>query len=238
MFDSIAIMLKQMAVYSCQNPDDERCGFFLWREDAEKQAAAAMLNTNSRSERSTAHAEGLPENPIEHEKTTSDDMPPAMSTPEPALFPSAATDQASSSLNTAAEAVYAMSSDDERAFGELLQRETPSESSKAAVYTTPVKRKFSTMISQGLATPVTGSRAVDTDKDSMRSFLDLVSPDSTPTPLRFRDAMPQSDFSDSLLTDLLNMFQEEHTLLTESSKTRFKDFCVEHSRRTSGLLQA
>jgi len=94
------------------------------------------------------------------------------------------------------------------------------------------------MISQGLATPVTGSRAVGTDKDSMRSFLDLVSPDSTPTPLRFRDAMPQGDFSDSLLTDLLNMFQEEHTLLTESSKARLKDFCVEHSRRTSGLLQA
>jgi hypothetical protein len=172
------------------------------------------------------------------ETANNDDVLPLFSTPEPTTFASVPVGQQQSNGNRSTDVTYGMGSDDERAFGELLHGESPSKYKQNDPYTTPVKRKHSTMISGGFPTPVTASRAADAPKNEMRSFLDLVSPDSTPTPLRFKDASAQGDSSDSLLTELLKVIHEEKISLTASSRARLKDICAQQARKISGLTQS
>jgi len=141
--------------------------------------------------------------------------------------------------NTATE-MYTMGSDDELAFEQVQQPETPSKPKNAAPFTTPSKRKYSTMFSDGLPTPVTGrtGASVHDSRKELRGLLDLVSPDSTPTPVRTRDALIQSPPSEDLYTDLLKLLEDEGERIKVSSKARMKALCDEYAWKATGLSRS
>jgi hypothetical protein len=133
---------------------------------------------------------------------------------------------------------YDIGSDDERAF-ESLAQDTLSRSDNNTSFTTPKKRKLSAMVAErGLPTPETGSRTGESRSSELNSFLDLISPGSTPTPLKFRDAVAEGEVHETLAADVIQMLQDDGVGINEKSKVKLKDMLNQYSRKMAGLSRS
>lgn len=110
----------------------------------------------------------------------------------------------------------------------------------------PAKRNFSALNESGLATPQTDSRmrsgqSTSNAETSKRrateaDVLDLVSPASTPTPLRFRDAVESSN-DDALFGEIRQALSKNGLILGTDVLKAIKEVCTRQAMRTQGLVK-
>lgn len=141
---------------------------------------------------------------------------------------------------TVSDQNFNMASDEERMMAEV-EAITPLKPDPV----TPPKRKFTEMNGAGgLPTPKTGGKSFTTpskDGPVNASFLDIVSPATTPTPSRFRDALDagpsalSSPDLNGLYTDLLYSCQAKNIHIGEEARATLKEVCSLYSRRAHGV---
>jgi hypothetical protein len=238
--------------YICPKPQKERCGFFLWKETADYRARSQQLN-NYRNQQPQAPAPGGSKSP-DTQGTAKDSTsapsglgpqvnPPTVSFLEDPFIDAQtpATDKRLRKRRGSDDAQYEMDSDDERAF-ESLAPEPPGKSDSHNSFTTPIsarsKRKFSTMAAEGLPTPATGPHSTVNCGSEMNNFLNMITPDSTPTPLRFREVTVESKSQETLAVAVIQLLQAERVGISESSKVKLKDLLNQYSRKMAGVSRS
>lgn len=232
--------------YTCQNKQNEGggCGFFLWEDDAKiREEGAVMSNGKWKSEidpRKTDDETGdeLPKSvrrraspPPKKSKIGNGDSRKRQPSSDPTLM--FGNDDA-----TAADPEFDMTSDEEQMMA-AVEASTPR---KFDPVTPSSKRKFMEMNGAGgLPTPKTGGKSFTTPSKGgpvNAAFLDIVSPASTPTPSRFRNAVGTSATAidlDSLYIDIFHCLQSRSIYIGEDARTSLKEICDLYSRRTHGV---
>jgi hypothetical protein len=191
--------------YTCQKPRGKQCGFWMLEENAELREQAAVLNNSRTEPRSTAQA-------VESKHDLWGEPLKLASSPEstPPAYTSTTMQSDSGSKNAdhqkriagfdvdGSDLDWPMTDEEaNRAEREAILAVTPRKSVRIEAFTTPGGQGPSAYFGKGLPTPDTGglggnlfitaneflSRKRKADND----FLDLVSPASTPTPIRFKD---------------------------------------------------
>jgi hypothetical protein len=136
-----------------------------------------------------------------------------------------------------------MTSDDERALVQAernLEDVTSLKPLARPSFTTPGKRKYTDRFGgNGLPTPETNnkrtwtSRTADSNADEL---LDLVSPQTTPTPAsRFKDAVSDGT---ALWAEIDGIIAADHVAMGDSTRVRLESACNAYARKSKGVLQA
>jgi hypothetical protein len=227
----------------------DRCGFFLWKDFAELREKSQLVHGHRPEE---PQAQVRRSSPIPDSFFTAKDSLRAQSEQKPQVKPpsvsfiedpfikasASTTEKKARKRKDSDDDAYEIGSDDERAF-ESLAHDTPSKSDNDTSFTTPKKRKFSTMVAErGLPTPETGSRTGESRSSELNSFLDLISPDSTPTPLKFRDAVAEGEAHETLAADVIQILQDDGVGINEKSKVKLRDMLNQYSRKMVGLSRS
>jgi hypothetical protein len=138
-----------------------------------------------------------------------------------------------------------MSSGDEEALNQAanIVPETPRRAARTDIFTTPGKRKLSEMMVGGLPTPNTNRKALFGPQSAASNriaddFLNLVSPQTTPTPARFRDALPGSNSSDGIFSDISETLIACNVSLNDGAKTAVERVCNRYALKNRGIVQA
>jgi hypothetical protein len=258
---------KGRLFYTCQQEEPNRCGFFLWREEAINRESAAVL-ANSRTEPYISEppiiktetpqrqVAGRPETPITQTRRarTPDSRPtlPPRVGGGPLVLPDDTPSKSSKSFLTTSRGgdttSFELTSDDERA---LLQADKNVTSAgpvnRRVKFETPSKRKHGETVASGsLPTPEThGKRQMTSanrggsvtrirEADSLNELLDLVSPQTTPTPGRFKDALGEDG---DLWATLNVILTDENVAVGERARQRLEEACAMHARKNKGILQ-
>ncbi|KAI4175214.1 MAG: hypothetical protein LQ343_001750 [Gyalolechia ehrenbergii] len=258
-----------IVVYTCQQAQPKRCDFFLWDDDAKPREAKAVLS-NSRTEPLPA-----PQTPTKSPHTSTffglqtpytdsvkSHRSPEPSTPQTPCKSSSSlqyfgnTQNTSTTLSASDEEFFDWpASDDEDVFKAVdeasLTRgmpppETPSKLVNTAMFSSPVKRRFSQMDDgSAIAWPtppdpggdifVTPNTGVKRD-GPLISAQTLSSPVDTPTPGRFKDALQASQDSE-LTSEILKVLQDSKVLVNSDVKAALKAVCDKHSLSTRGIMK-
>ncbi|KAL2070935.1 hypothetical protein VTL71DRAFT_13961 [Oculimacula yallundae] len=228
--------------YTCQQPKESGCGFFLWKEDAVGREMTAVM-ANSRSE------------------------PEASKTTRTSLGKATAGNKSADDDDDDGFGEWTLSPEEERKLARSITRaesatpspETPRKAIKTNQFPTPgSKRKFD---ESALPTPSTGGRTTlgfstgrqdedvfktpntnsNTTWDGHQPF-GLRSPSGTPTPSRFRestiasDAPSQSTQNSYDITDeVLDLLKDQN--LDDSTTTNLKQLLSRHALKISGIAK-
>ncbi|KAF2085647.1 hypothetical protein K490DRAFT_4970, partial [Saccharata proteae CBS 121410] len=202
--------------YSCQQqPDDKRCGFFLWQEDAEVRERAAVL-ANSRDEPDAAAQQSPPKRP----------------SPPPAY-------QALPSNNGKRKLQSEADGDDEDEFGwptnGAVQQQITRTLDSGSLMPPPITPRkaiktnaFATPSRSGLLTPAshhTGN-------------LENTSQANTPTPSRFLGTPSgESEASASLVAEVMNFLGKQNCVLGRENEDGLRQLLKRHVARSEGIAR-
>lgn len=254
------------AVYICQRPQDSRCKFFLWDDDARSRDTPAVPS-NPRSE------------PLADSASTSGHTPAPLSSPPPYTVveapyiaqecPAAQNPGNVNRQTLAREQSYNwdLDGEDERRVVQVAddiageagiankraagQRETPRKVVKAQPLSTPRSRERSPCVTPRTVplwpTPSTarGGQDIFTSPRTKASeggpsngdrTFQLVSPSVTPTPIRFKDVDPGSVGDTSLSEEVLEVLEKKYEL-DNDTKGKIKTICNRHSLRSQGIAK-
>lgn len=249
--------------YTCQKSHPKRCGFFLWDDEAKPREARTVLG----GVRTESVEPQIPSKTKPSGRSSEQATPSSPSgTISPALYPpSAATEPARTGAGTPSsvqimssekdEEFYIWAETDVRDISKAVDRAsmpapaTPRKAVKVDALTPPGKRRFDQMIPQ---TP--GKDVPDvftTPPTSRQLFPDrstgLFSPNESPTPVRFKDALPITTFSslrpssppdDPLQSDEILMALKNLQIgLSSEAITAVKDICSRHNLKTQGIAK-
>ncbi|KAF1999357.1 hypothetical protein P154DRAFT_535606 [Amniculicola lignicola CBS 123094] len=248
--------------YTCQMPQEERCKFFLWEDEAKPREAAAVLN-NSRTEPSRPGTNiTTPSRPTPSRTQPS---PAQRVTSPPPPYSVEATPSRKRSRTSNADGDFAFEQGDD-AFDEELDRvvaaaETPRKSARTEAFTTPARRKLPWQKendANGLPTPQTDHRASaelfltrfatpggslltpsrmtpqDESGNTPRTSTPAVSPFETPTPSRFRDAV-SSGSEDAHARDVFGVLRQNNVHINNQTEQALRDLFSKHSRTVEGI---
>jgi hypothetical protein len=112
---------------------------------------------------------------------------------------------------------------------------------------TPIKRSYSSMNEAGLPTPQTENRVQQLNGNSdvasgkrratNAEFLNLVSPATTPSPLRFRDAGGAGTADDPLFSDITQALASYGVELKPETANAVQNVCDRSTLRTQGVIK-
>jgi hypothetical protein len=228
--------------YKCQNAqnEDKGCGFWLWDDEAKiREESAVMNNEKWKSE----------VDPRKTDDETGDELPRSVKRrasppPRKSMIGNGDSGKRQPSLASgnddanASDPEFNMTSNEEQMMA-AVEASTPR---KSDPITPSSKRKFTEMNGAGgLPTPKTRGKTFTTpskDGPVNAAFLDIVSPASTPTPSRFRNALGTSATAvdlDSLYSDVLHSLQSKNIYIGDEARTSLKEICSLHSRRAHGV---
>lgn len=262
---------NKIIVYTCQKTQPKRCDFFLWDDEAKSREAAAVLN-NSRTEPLPSPAPQTPQKPSPYglatPQTTSRLQPrsPEVHTPYTPSKPSAAPSSTPAHLvstqgSGSDEEFYDWPASEDEELSKvadqassigpsMLPPETPRKTMKTDLLSTPGKRRYDDMASEGgdrratgWPTPTTGAKGEDvfstpaTGAAGKGLFADtaLPTPAETPTPIRYRD-IPATQESE-LTSELLSALQTHHVSLPPEARDAVKSICNRHVLHTRGIMR-
>ncbi|KAK0103280.1 hypothetical protein ONS95_005315 [Cadophora gregata] len=227
--------------YTCQQPKESGCGFFLWKDDAVGREMTAVI-ANSRSEPGAAGAS----------KTTG---------PRPGAGDKSTEDDNDEFGD------WSLSPEEERKLEQSITRaesgspspETPRKATKTTQFSTPnSKRKFDESV---LPTPSTGGRTLTgfdsgrRDEDVFttpatiskgtwdgRQAFGLRSPSGTPTPARYRESTVASDVHSQpsqngydITDEVLELLKDQH--IDDETTTSLKQLLSKHAMKISGIAK-
>ncbi|GAB7342597.1 hypothetical protein MBLNU457_g0770t1 [Dothideomycetes sp. NU457] len=250
--------------YTCQNAEPDRCGFFLWDEDAKTREETAVLN-NSRSEPGRTQdvaavgngGAGYQPQP-RAEKTVS--PPPPYSSQQRTAQPLNPNKRKAISLDSPDpdEQVYdwPLTGQDEEELASVADNVpvTPHKATKTDAYATPatsVKRRqlpwldYSAeqeKVTDGAATPTTSSSVSQLPTPSTKNTLSRISEkekeDETPTPSRFKDALQDPSPAGSVLVnDVFSLLNCANVSLPANTEKQIKAVLTRHELKTQGVIK-
>ncbi|CZT00467.1 uncharacterized protein RAG0_08505 [Rhynchosporium agropyri] len=228
--------------YTCQQPKESSCGFFLWKEDAVGREMTAVM-ANSRSEPDTVRGMArIPTSRIEAENKFTDDNDDF--------------GKWSSSPKEESKLAQPIA----RAESATPSPETPRKVGRTEGFLTPgSKRKFDE--ANALPTPSSGVRSsaqLNTAREDEDVFktpnvgssgtwdghqpFGLRSPSCTPTPGRYREATDASDAPSQIahnnydITDeVLGVLKDQN--LDDDTTTNLKKLLIRHAMKISGIAK-
>lgn len=123
--------------------------------------------------------------------------------------------------------------------GEQVVADVEAITSRIPEPVTPGKRKFSEMNGAGgLPTPKTGGNIFTTPTRTASisaDFLDMVSPATTPTPARFKDAAGAAGHLNGLYNDVMGVLNAKKVHLAPEALSEVREVCSRFSRRAYGV---
>ncbi|OCK82081.1 hypothetical protein K432DRAFT_293997 [Lepidopterella palustris CBS 459.81] len=250
--------------YTCQKSreDPECCRFFLWEDDAKAREARAVLS-NSRTE---PLPDLTPTRPPRQTSPISPSPPYELQANNDTLAPGRKRDRIPSEEDDDAFGPPINSEEMDHINKTMKSAaplpETPKKAAKTDAYTTPRRRKLPWLedsASNGLPTPNTTSRVSKnqftsgtssspgstkvvsfdsrTDDKELTKGNNLPSPNTTPTPNRFRDV----NFGDSdemqLVTEVFDVLREKNANFNEATKDGLKTVLTKYALRTQGIIK-
>ncbi|KAH6723520.1 hypothetical protein BKA61DRAFT_12657 [Leptodontidium sp. MPI-SDFR-AT-0119] len=224
--------------YTCQQPKESGCGFFLWKDDAVGREMTAVM-ANSRSEPgASSRTPGGRLDPVNKSRDDDDDFGDWSLSPE-------------EEKKLAQSIAHAESGSP--------SPETPRKASKTSQFSTPgSKRKFGETM---LPTPSTGGRPLTgfntgrrdedvftTPTTNTKGTWDghqpfgLRSPSGTPTPSRYRESTDASDGPSQTMQNNYDITDEVLELLKEQNidddiTTNLKQLLSRHAMKISGIAK-
>jgi len=250
--------------YTCQNAESNRCGFFLWDEDAKTREETAVLN-NSRSEPGRTQdvaavaGGGTGHQPQPRTKKTVS-PPPPYSSQQP-------TPQAANPNKRKAPSFDSPDPDEQVYDWPLTGQEeeelasaadnvplTPRKATKTDAYATPatsVKRRQLPWLdysaeqekeTSGITTPSTSSSVSQLPTPSTKNTLTRISEkekeDETPTPSRFKDALQDPSPAGSVLVnDIFSLLHSANITLSADTEKEVKAVLTRHEMKTQGVIK-
>ncbi|KAG4435457.1 hypothetical protein IFR05_009059 [Cadophora sp. M221] len=230
--------------YTCQQPRESGCGFFLWKDDAVgREMTAVMASSRSEPGASSRTPRGRPDHVNKSSEDDDDDF-------------------GDWSLSSGKERKLAQSV--ARAESATLSPETPRKASKTNQFSTPgSKRKFEETM---LPTPSTGGRPLvgfstgrrdedvfttpttnpkGTTWDGLQPF-GLRSPSGTPTPSRYRESADASNFPGpgpsqtiqnnyDITDEVLELLKEQN--IDDDTTANLKHLLSKHAMKISGIVK-
>ncbi|KAF2099520.1 hypothetical protein NA57DRAFT_55484 [Rhizodiscina lignyota] len=237
--------------YTCQK-SHEQCGFFLWEDDAKPREEAAVLS-NSRNEPRASTST------IQRGDTRRASPPPPYTPIREAAHPGQ--DQADIETEGEEDDTYDWPANWGQQEQEQVERQlhdvspppaTPRKPTASNAYATPVtgKRKISNVddveypaLSTSSTTSRHGGRTVEISPQSNASSRTLAgpssyaSPQSTPTPSRFKDAVSDQDSSFNLTSDVLGLLSDHNARLDSTAQASLKTLLNRSDLRVRGILK-
>lgn len=245
--------------YTCQKPKHApaRCGFFLWRDEAEPREVKAVLS-NSRSEPMSA-----PQTPTKAPGTRYRASSPSgrSRTASPDSLTLQTCYAAQRSWSTAADSgqdsfEWPSSDEDDESFkaelfkvadrAEMAPPETPRKAVKTDLFSSPGKRRYETEHSidpfptpttdDVFTTPTSGMRGKDLF--STASAVGLLSPADTPTPNRFKEATIGGHADEpELVKDVINTLHNNHVQMDSTATEAVKAVLNRHALKAQGIAK-
>jgi hypothetical protein len=236
--------------YTCQKPLDqkrERCKFFMWAEDAEKREKVAVMN-NARTEprpniNDVDNRYNTESGPADHS------LPPPYSSPLGHQELTATVSRKRNANEFDDTDDWPLNAEEEhRAEAEAIEATTPRKAIKTEQFTTPGTHRVLEYGKIGLPTPKTDGHtshrnlfgttddALTRERQADSEFLDLVSPASTPTPVRFRDAeggRPDGE----LYKDIALALERNNFHLNDEIASTIKQVCARHDLKGQGIAK-
>lgn len=238
--------------YTCQNGEGRKCGMFLWDDDARPREAAAVLN-NSRTEPTSTPAKPLsPAHPSPQKMQSSPNSTSTLSNPSSTLkrpFSEAGLDD-----NTDADYdsfPWSLSGQEE---AEVLDApETPRKAVKFDGLTTPATSAHRKLpwLDHSAQSPSTLSAKASLPKHSVPSRLftpstsklvvaqqGALTPQVTPSPLRFRDPSADTSSPGSALTiDVFAVLTDSSVTLPANLTSKLREVLTRHELRVQGVVK-
>ena len=227
--------------YTCQKAQDERCGFFLWDEDAKPREESAVLN-NSRTEKSATKVNGEEANPIWKQEQL--DVAPAA--PKRKASPIALSD-------TSTDIDGGVNDDDLISWPATAAQDpsTPRKAIKSDAYATPATSRIRRLpwldyTDDDAAAEGTPSKAPATFTQSSHT-ISLPTPDhtktdpSSPTRSRFRDALSSPPPADSLpatlTAEVMTLLSAHSVNLPQKTESELRAALARYELRLQGAVK-
>lgn len=238
--------------YTCQNAND-RCGFFLWDEDAAPRMEAAVLGNSRNEPGSTVTAEGVRTG----ETVARRDRRSPSTTASPSPSPNTGSKRKAVDMAFAEDDEdafpWALTGQEEVELARAADRvsqppETPRKALKTDAYATPAttgNRKLP-WLDYGITTPQSGGRALERPISPPKNAAlptptsMLKAQDTTPTPVRFRDALQDSpstaapSVTDAVFSLLLN---STGTNIPANVKSQLRSILTKHDLLVQGIAK-
>lgn len=246
--------------YTCQRPQSARCGFFLWKDDAQAREAVSLF--------SGSRPEHIPRRSVESPRATSAVSPP----PAYSIFDDSQGEPAQPTWNRNIEAAqeqgfkradsWRLSADEENDLIEVAKQvdtpralqqkrhdnstlETPTKATHSGTLNGSRKRpRSNSPLSQSDMAPSpsldqTSKRLFlhrNTDTSQMTDIsLPLLSPVTT-TPRGFKDMSPELEDDHKLEEEVLGVIDMEGRI-SDDTRTKIKDICHRYTLRTQGIAK-
>ena len=232
--------------YTCQKAENQRCSFFLWDDEANVREEGAILNNSRTEPRSTAQAlenrhDAVNEQPrIPGLPTMGQRSPPQYSTQDPVSRRRGVNGNQSDSFDDDADDWTIDGAEIRRLETDAANQFRPQNGIPAP--RTPIKRSHSDMNGTGLPTPQTDTRTRSGEASTSKrratdaEFLNLVSPATTPTPMRFRDALTGGS-DDALFSEVQQALITHGVTLHLEAAAAVRDICNRSSLRLQGVIK-
>ncbi|EXJ56504.1 hypothetical protein A1O7_06848 [Cladophialophora yegresii CBS 114405] len=230
--------------YTCQKPQNKRCGFFLWTDEAKIREEAAVLS-NTRSE---PNAPVTPKTP--QKQTSIAEIPtPQTKTGYAQIQHADNADQTKTPGHFELEESFDWSSSDDeellKAEQEALQKtpfDTPRKTPRTDELTSPGKRALSRPPAQVVRRDETWPLSDDvftTPSTSHKSHgTGLLSPSNTPAsrPIQSGAEPPEAEPS-SLATDVLSILRSSDSQISSWVEAQLVDLLNKYDLRTQGIIK-
>lgn len=254
---------NNIVVYTCQKGQLTRCDFFLWDDEAKPREVAAVLN-NSRSEpppapQTPSRRPAFGNRPVTPTDRSGTESPDVITPLTPSETPSTNM-QTRKALDKALEKeedTFGWPTSDDDELSKVADRvsmappETPRKAAKTDIFTTPGKKRHGEMDNGATTTaalPTPGSDDVFTSsatgtrgKDifSAASAAWLLSPDETPTPLRYRDGFVGTSpgGESELVKDVGDALREISLHLGQNVMEALRPVLDRYALRTQGIAK-
>lgn len=242
-------LTKHTLVYTCQRPQTQRCGFFLWTTDAEAREKLVVL-ANSRSEPDTLtktpskpsqYENGLP-TPVTNRKNDGaawkfQTQTPSKSAKARMMEEDSDTYDWDSTLDEGLDSFLDRPRQPD--FGQDLPRKAP----RTPTRTSPRKRKLSDFAYDGNASTSLGSGTC-TPQASQHSGSQVRIPPSaevslTPTPSRYTNALSVDSGSDisEFAGQALKLLESHNVVLPRRAQNELVSLLNTHDLKTKGIIR-
>jgi hypothetical protein len=248
--------------YTCQEPKESACGFFLWEDKAHTREMAAVIN-NARSEPHTPQKTSTLIDPANDKRTLEGHA--------------TASNKWMDDLRKKSEdefGAWPLREEDEDKIIERVERAAPGsflQTPKKPVHSNPLtpsskrKREDKSDEANALPTPATGQRDEDVfgtpatrrlrggmwDGNERSAKRPLLSPSVTPSPYKFKDALatPSSETPSSLekrtgidmhlsydiTGDVMELLKDQH--IDSEVETKLREMLSRHAMKISGIVK-
>ena len=223
-------------VYNCK---PQKCGFFLWDDDAKPREEAAVLN-NSRSEPKNRYRQ-------DDSSTVRNDTCSRDSLPSPPSSNFARGVKRKIDFEDGGAFDWTLTGEENQQLAQALDSATTPAKPRGEQFQTPKRRRLPWMgekdvsssarsSKQTLLTPLNKVTTTPPDRTSTESSRKQA-PDTTPTPARFRNADAPSTGMDHVEEEIIGVLRDHKVHLERATEQAIRQSLANYDRKVQGFIQ-